>query len=69
MEEFVKSIRPDNSPYDIFRERVMKECNVQRQTFYHWEKGRIVQRKFRPIINKIALEMFGRAVFGEGGGE
>ena len=69
MEEFVKSIKPDATPYDTFRERVMKECNVQRQTFYHWENGRNVQRKFKPIINRIALELFGRAVFEEGGEE
>ena len=70
MEEFIKTIKPDSpSPYDTFKQRVMAECNVSRQSFNNWENGKAIQEKFKPIIDRIALEMFGRAVFGEEGGE
>lgn len=65
MENFIKSIKPDTTPYDTFRERVMKECIVSRQTFYNWEHGTPVDGKYKTIINRIALDMFGKAVFTE----
>ena len=69
MEEFIKTIKGP-SPYETFKQRVVEECNVTRQAFYNWENGRAIQEKYKPIIDRIALEMFGRAVFdGEGGEE
>ena len=63
MEEFIRSIKPDTSPYDTFRDRVMRECLVSRQTFYNWEHGQSIEPKYKPVINRIALDMFGQKVF------
>ena len=63
MEEFIRSIKPDTTPFDTFRERVIKECNVSRQTFYNWSKGLAVEAKYKPIINAISTEMFGKKIF------
>ena len=63
MENFIKSIKPDTTPYDTFRDRVMRDCLVSRQTFYNWEHGQSIEPKYKPIINRIATEMFGKPVF------
>lgn len=63
MEEFIKLIKPDTAPFDRFRERVMQECNVSRQTWYNWAGGKPIEAKYKPIIDRIALEMFGTSVF------
>lgn len=63
MENFIKSIKPDTTPYDTFRDRVMRDCLVSRQTFYNWEHGQTVDPKYKPVINRIATEMFGKPVF------
>ena len=65
MEEFIKSIKPDTTPYDNFRDRVMRECLVSRQTFYNWEHGQPIDPKYKPVINRIAAELFGKPVFSE----
>ena len=65
MEKFIKSIKPDTTPFDTFRDRVIKECNVSRQTWYNWSKGLPVEATYKSIINRIALDMFGKAVFNE----
>ena len=67
MEEFIKEINPQPSPYDQFRNRVISECNVTPQAFYGWCRGETVSAKYRPIINRIALEIYGREVFTESG--
>lgn len=63
MEDFIKTVKPDTTPFDTFRKRVIKECNVSRQTWYNWSKGLPVEAKYKPIINDIATELFGKAVF------
>lgn len=65
MEDFIKNIKPDTSLFDRFRERVMDECNVSRQTWYNWAGGRTIEAKYKPIINRIAQELYGKAVFSE----
>ena len=67
MEEFIKKVKPDTTDYDTFRDRVKKECNVSRQTFYNWEHGTPVDAKYKPIINRLAEEIYGKTAFAEGG--
>lgn len=63
MEEFIKSIKPDTTPFDSFRNRIIEECHVSRQTFHNWSIGKPMEEKYKPIINRIAVEIFGRPVF------
>lgn len=63
MEEFIKSIKPDTTPFDRFRDRIIEECHVSRQTFYNWSIGKPMEKKFKPIINKISQEIYGKSVF------
>ena len=67
MEEFIKQINPQPSPYEVFRERVIAACNVSPQAFYGWCRGETVSPKYRPIINSIAQEIFHRDVFADDG--
>lgn len=65
MEEFVKQIKQETMKYNTFREHVIKECIITRQTFYTWEHGYPITPKYKPIINRIAEEVYGRKVFDE----
>ena len=60
MEEFITEIKGN---YDLFRQRVMDECIVTRQTFYSWSHGEPMLEKYKPIINRIAMEIYGKKVF------
>jgi len=63
MEEFVKKIRPDTTQFDTFKERVIRECNVSRQAWFNWAKGMPMLDKYKPIIDRIAMEVYGKKVF------
>lgn len=65
MEEFVKTI--NHFEYNDFRDRIVKECNVSTAAWRLWVTGGGVSAKYKPIINKVAMEMFGRPVFEEKG--
>ena len=65
MENFIASINIYD--YEHFRDRVMKECNISRTTWSNWTNGKGIESKYKPIIDRVATEMFGRAVFQEGG--
>lgn len=67
MEKFLYSINVYD--YERFRDRVVEKCNVSRSAWSNWRNGGNVDRKFHSIIDEIATDMFGRAVFGEGGAE
>lgn len=68
METFIASINIYD--YERFRESVMRECNISRSTWSNWINGKGVESKYKPIIDRVARDMFGRLVFGkEGGGE
>lgn len=68
METFIASINIYD--YERFRESVMRECNISRSTWSNWINGKGVESKYKPIIDRVASDMFGRLVFGkEGGGE
>lgn len=63
MEEFLKPYKEQLELLDRFRERVMAECNVSRQTYYNWTTGKSIEAKYKPIINRIAMEIYGCEVF------
>lgn len=65
MEEFIKKIKEPVSRYELFRERVVAECNVSRQTFFNWADGKGIEEKYKPIIDRIAIELYGSPVFVE----
>lgn len=54
--------------YERFRDRCIAECNISRTTWSNWRNGASITEKYKPIIDKVAREMFGRTVFGEEGG-
>ncbi len=62
MEKFIASINVYD--YEKFRDRVIKECIVTRSTWSNWRSGKPMEAKYKPIVDKIAIEMFGRPVFG-----
>lgn len=65
MEEFLASI--NHFEYCDFRDKCVEECNVSTAAWSYWVNGGGVSAKYKPIINKVAMEMFGRPVFdGEG---
>ena len=65
MEQFIASINIYD--YERFRDRVVKECNISRATWSNWINGKGIERKYKPIIDRVATEMFGSPVFGKGG--
>lgn len=65
MEQFIASINIYD--YERFRDRVVKECNISRSTWSNWINGKGIETKYKPIIDQVAREMFGRTIFGEGG--
>lgn len=68
MEEFIKTI--NHFEYNDFRDRIVEECNISTVAWGYWVKGGGISAKYIPIINKVAMEMFGRPVFdGEGGNQ
>ena len=63
-EEFVSNI--PHGRYDEFRKRVIASCNVSDGLFRMWKTGTPVKtEENRKAINRIALDMFGKAVFNE----
>lgn len=65
METFIASINVYD--YEHFRDKVMKECKISRATWSNWINGKGIESKYKPVIDNVAREMFGRTVFGEGG--
>ena len=65
MEDFLKTI--NIFQYELFREHVVKACNISMASWSYWRNGGTVSRKYKPIINIVAVDMFGRKVFTEGG--
>ena len=61
MEEFIKTINVFD--YKRFRDRVVKECNISRTSWSRWCAGAVITEKYKPIIDKIALELFGCSIF------
>lgn len=55
--------------YERFRDRCIAECNISRTTWSNWRNGSSITDKYKPIIDKVSLELFGRTVFGKGGAE
>lgn len=65
MEQFIASINIYD--YERFRARVIEACQVTRSTWSNWRNGGPIETKYKPIIDHVATEMFGRPVFGKGG--
>lgn len=55
--------------YEKFRDRCIAECNISRTTWSNWRNGGAITEKYKPIIDSVAMAMFGRTVFGMEGGE
>ena len=62
MNTFIASINIYD--YERFRDQVMKECNISRATWSNWRNGGSIEKKYKPIIDRVATEMFGHPVFG-----
>ena len=63
MNQFINTI--NRHDYERFRNRVMHDCNISRATWSNWSAGKYKPLPvYRPIIDRIAIEMFGREVFG-----
>ena len=63
LQEFI-----ENMPYgkaDEFRNRVVEACEITQGLFRIWRRGMTVPDKHHGTINRIALDMFGKAVFNE----
>lgn len=67
METFIASINIYD--YERFRNRCIAECNVSSATWSNWRNGKGIEKKYKPIIDLVATEMFGRTVFGKEGGQ
>ena len=66
--DFVDAI--PHGRYNDFRKRVIVACGVSDGQFRAWKTGTPVKKeKNRKAINRIALDMFGKTVFSEEGGE
>lgn len=63
MKNFIQTINVFQ--YTEFRDRVVEACNVSQATWSNWKNGGAVSLKYQSIIDGIAKEMFGRAVFGK----
>jgi len=61
MEDFIKTINVYD--YEHFRDKIMKECNISRSTWSAWRNGGSISKKYKSIIDRIAVDMFGRTVF------
>ena len=56
--------------YDEFRRRCIEACNVSSATWSNWKNGVVVPgAKYRAIIDTIATDMFGHAIFSAQSGE
>ena len=55
--------------YERFRDRCVAECNISRTTWSNWRNGAAITEKYKPIIDRVAAEMFGRTVFAKEGGQ
>ena len=67
MNTFISSINIYD--YERFRDRCIAECNISRTTWSNWRNGAAITEKYKPIIDRVAAEMFGRTVFGQEGGK
>ena len=62
MKDFIKTLNIDD--YAKFRAACMKACNIGRSQWSNWRTGKVaVPAKYHKIINKVASDLFGRAVF------
>ena len=60
----------DCEAYKRFAQCVASECHVTRAALYNWRHGITdIKAANRELINEIAMDMFGRVVFPEKGGE
>ena len=62
----------ENMPHgkaDEFRKKVVSQCQISQSLFRLWRNGLDVSEKYYGIINKVSVEMFGKEVFIEEGGE
>ena len=63
-EDFINAI--PHGRYDEFRKRVVAACGVSDGLWRMWKTGTPVKtEENRKAINRIALDMFGKAVFNE----
>ena len=63
-EDFINAI--PHGRYDEFRKRVVAACGVSDGLWRMWKTGTPVKtEENRKTINRIALDMFGKAVFNE----
>lgn len=67
MNTFISSINIYD--YERFRDRCIAECNISRTTWSNWRNGAAITKKYKPIIDRVAAEMFGHTVFGKEGGQ
>lgn len=61
MKDFITAINIYD--YEHFRDEVMEKCNISRSTWSAWRNGGKVTEKYKPIIDEIAMRMFGKKVF------
>ena len=67
MNTFISSINIYD--YERFRDRCIAECNISRTTWSNWRNGAAITEKYKPIIDRVAAEMFERTVFWKEGGQ
>ena len=62
MQDFIKTLNIYD--YATFRAACLEKCNISRAQWSNWRTGKVaVPEKYHEIINKEALDLFGRAVF------
>ena len=63
LQEFIENM--PHGKADEFRNRVVEACEITQGLFRIWRRGMNVPDKHHVTINRIALDMFGKAVFTE----
>lgn len=66
MKEFLLTI--NHFEFIAFRNRCVNECRITRTTWSKWINGGKLTQKNKEDVDRIAIEMFGRLVFGQEGG-
>ena len=61
MKTFVANL--NTFDYERFRDQVKAKCIISRATWHNWINGGNISQKYKPIINRVSLKMFGKAVF------
>lgn len=67
MNEFIQTI--NHFEFIEFRNRCVDECRISRTTWSKWINGGKLTKKNKEDVDRIAVEMFGRPVFGQEGVE